>query len=955
MLLRWLICCLASVVTALPDINLQVNAQVPPVARLSEAYDFTFASSTFLSSQGPLSYSLLNQPSWLRLDNVTRKFYGTPTKGDIGSSEFQLLATDLSGTSQMDVVLVTLNGPPLQPVQSVLSQLAQFGQTSDADTLLLYPLQSFSFAFTRQTFSSSMNDISYYATTDDASPLPSWLQFASQELRFFGMTPSLVSPDAEPQVYGIKLYASRIAGFAEATVTFHMIIGYHMLAFQNPSVDQNASQGGVFSVSLRDQLYLDGNRVQNTDLRNISASVPDWIAFDKQSISFSGMVPTNADNTSMSVTAVDIYGDQATAVVSVAVLKLFNRPLPIINATIGQPLIFTVTSDFLRFAVTTVSANLGALSSWLQYDADSRTLQGTVPEDISPEVLKIGIHATKDTTTDDEILEIRILRGLRSSSVSIGGYTSTEWTRSTTETSTSDSSASAMQGRSGNGRKTLVLALAIVLPVICSMLACALSLTCWKRKRARRAQREYFEKRDTHTRLVAQELDAEDFSKEPQESLSQPVTSEERSKKPTAAPHVELPWTDSSDLSQERLSKVLRSGEHLTAVVSSPGLVANDATNSQSIQDRKNKQIANSSEQGQHFPSGVQQQFNFSRKRLPFKSWQSRIENSRISKRYSRPTSGFSTSNFGLPTRRSGAGHGSGGPAGFNEVRQSWQFTASSMTSEDSRVLSAALDRFPHPPLEINAGIDREISELGRNQSMRLVDSNNAYAEFLRNRRRNRDFEPSARFSTMNSSRRFSDRRALNAYLRSSRSVRSHSETGGYSTGDSANWRQTGISLSSSEQPDLDPTLLHRSASHRLSAAPFNVHSEVSAGNSGRFSSIESISDSEWEDELLVESHDPDGQKRWYTSEVLPEGASSRLTSLEYLRRNSQGQREPLRARNTPMPPIMDSGQGSAQAVPPPQGREWKLGDSHGRQPVSVVEGQMQRSQGSEKGDLAFI
>lgn len=954
MLLRWLISCLASVVAALPDINLQVNAQVPPVARVSEAYDFTFASSTFLSSEGPLEYSLLNQPSWLRLDNVTRKLYGTPAQEDVGSSRFQLVATDFSGTSKMDVVLVTLNGPPIQSVQSILSQLAQFGQTSDSDALLLYPLQSFSFAFTRQTFSSSMNDIIYYATTEDASPLPSWLQFAPQELRFFGMTPSLVSPDSKPQVYGIKLYASRIAGFAEATVTFQLIIGYHILAFQNPSVALNTSQGGVISISLRDRLYLDGSPVQDTYLRNISASVPDWIAFDRQNISFSGITPTNADNTSMSVTAVDVYGDEATAVVSVAVLKLFTRPFPIINATIGQSLVFTVTSDFLRFNTTTISTKLDALSSWLQYDEDSRTLQGTVPEDVSPEILRIGMHATKDAVIDDEILQVRILRGLGGSSVSVGGYTSTLRTEPTTGTSASNTSTTTVQGRTATGRKTFNLALEIALPVICFALACAFLLTCWKRKRARREQREYFEKRDTHTRLVAQELDAEDAPKETPESLSKPVMNEERSKQPMAAPHVDLPWTDSSDPSQERLSTLLRAGEQSSAVLLSPGPVANDTTHSQSIRDRKNEHVAYRSGEGQHFPSGVQQQYNFSRKRLPFKSWQSRIENSRITKRYSRPTCGFSTSNFGLPTRRSGAGHGSGGPAGFNEVRQSWQFTASSMTSEDSRVLSAALDRFPHPPPVINSENDRETSELGREQSMRLVDSNDAYAEFLRNRRRNRDLEPSARFSTMNSSRRFSDRRALNAYLRSSRSFRSHSETAEYSTGDSANWRQTGISLSSGEQPDLDSTIPHRSASQRTSAASPNVRSGVSASNSGRFSSVESISDSEWEDELLVESHDPDGQRRWYTTEVLPEGASPRLASLEFLRRSSQGQRESLRARTTPMPPVSDSGQSSAQTVQP-QRREWKLGDNYRRQPVSVVEGQMQRSQGSEKGDLAFV
>lgn len=949
MIAGWFLVCWASIVLALPEITLQVNSQVPAVARVSEAYEFTFTASTFQSSYGAMSYSLLKSPPWLHLDNSTRKLYGTPEPKDVGSSRFQLVATDLSGSSGMEVTFVTLDGPGLRLADLVLPQLSQFGPTSDPDTLFLHPLQYFSFSFSKETFSSTTNDIVYYATTDDASPLPSWLQFDAKILRFYGTTPSLVSSIAMPQIYGLKLYASRVVGFAEATVTFHLAIGYHTLAFQTPFQTINISRGDTFSVSLKDQLCLDGKPIQNLDLNDVRASVPDWVKFDPRSISFEGKVPAASNSVKISVTATDFYNDLAAATVSLNILGLFTGPLPTVNATAGQPFNYSINYNIIQYDDVRISAQLGDASSWLQYDEDHRAFQGVVPRDITSKTIAIRLHAVRGPVSDDETLKIRISGA--SSSPTLSGFSRSSslaqtHTMSTTVTP-SEVPTSDKGDNPGDSKNRLELALLIALPTVCAILVAMVLLVCWRRKKARRERHKYFVQKDNKPRLVAQEFDTPDISEIQGEPAARSLLDEKELRQSAPAPRIDLPWTDSATVSEHHLSRISLEAEGVgpTKIDSAPAM----------LRDQLHRQRVNNRERSNQITTS-QEPFNFSRKRLPFKSLHSRIQSSRISKSTSRPLSGFSTYNFGFPTRRSGAGHGSGGPPGFNEVRQSWQFTGSSPTSEDSRILSVDLDKFPQPPPEVETQRGRENENLApeKEPSMRLIDDNSAYAEYLRNRRRDKYLEPSARFSTMNSTRRFSDRRVANAYLRSSRSIHSFSEIADCSTSDSANWRQPGASQSSGKTPSWDTGLLQRSPSSRLAAGPLNSLGRASVSNSGRISSIESISDSEWEDDLLVESQDPGGKRRWYPSDLLSEGTSSRVGSLETFRRSSRGQRGPLRARHPPTPETSGMEQASAQ-ITSRRGREWKLGDSQEKQPVSIEKGQIQRSQGSEKGDLAFI
>src|ERR1700692_2595497 len=95
-----------AVVGAIPTVTYPINSQVPPVARLSEYFSYTFSISTF-SSDLPITYTLSDAPSWLSLDDGTRTFTGTPTRNDVGSNtvtafSVELVASDESGSVSLN-------------------------------------------------------------------------------------------------------------------------------------------------------------------------------------------------------------------------------------------------------------------------------------------------------------------------------------------------------------------------------------------------------------------------------------------------------------------------------------------------------------------------------------------------------------------------------------------------------------------------------------------------------------------------------------------------------------------------------------------------------------------------------------------------------------------------------------------------------------------------------------
>jgi hypothetical protein len=146
-----------------------------------------------------------------------------------------------------------------------------------------------------------------------------------------------------------------------------------------------------------------------------------------------------------------------------------------------------------------------------------------------------------------------------------------------------------------------------------------------------------------------------------------------------------------------------------------------------------------------------------------------------------------------------------------------------------------------------------------------------------------------------------------------------------------------------------------KSPDSHLVRHPSNLKRALSTVSSGRFDSAESKSNSSWVDDL-IEEEDEAGHRRWVAVDKQPQesvpiqssgskgggggpseqcswGKSSRAGGLGALRANIQGA-------------------GAAAAAGE---RRWRLGDEQAKRPISVDEGELQRSQGSQRGNLAFL
>ena len=153
--------------------NYPVNAQLPPVARVSKPFKFVFSQGTFGESDEETKYSLSDAPSWLHVDSKSRTLSGTPQSDDAGDQKFKLDAKGPSGSASMDVTLAVSAEDGPKPGKPLLPQLAKFGASSPPSSFFIRPGDSFSMAFDSDTFVNTGNSTVYYGTSPENSPLPS--------------------------------------------------------------------------------------------------------------------------------------------------------------------------------------------------------------------------------------------------------------------------------------------------------------------------------------------------------------------------------------------------------------------------------------------------------------------------------------------------------------------------------------------------------------------------------------------------------------------------------------------------------------------------------------------------------------------------------------------------------------------------------------------------------------
>jgi axial budding pattern protein 2 len=918
-------------VGAIPSLEFPVNAQVPPVARTSQPYIFVFSDSTFASTDGPISYTLSEQPTWLQLISGTRTFSGTPGLQDAGEASFNLVATDSSGSTSTSVTFVVVTTSGLGVAQPVLPQLAKAGPISGPASLLLRPLQGFAFNFDAGTFTNTNADTEFCAVSANNTPLPNWIQFDSSSLGFSGTSPPLVSSTAAPQVYGIKLVASDVVGFSEATIELQLVVGYHILTSTDVFQAINISPGKEFSsTGFRNSLTLDSQTVADSDVISVTSNAPKWLCLDSRTISLHGTPPADVKSTNVTIIVLDVYGDDLNLLVELTTephyMAFFTGALPDANATAGDFFTYTINANLLSSKQVQISADFGSASTWLQFSPENLTLHGNVPRKVLAGPQTITLTATEGSISESKSFVIHIVSPPHTSSSSTRSASSTKTSKpSATEVEGSATSQPSPEGLFMPKSNTMKIVLGIILPALLIVLTICLIL-CWRRRRKRQRQRR---------RSISQEaMVTPEVRHTPTPEVAElppvPINPERgpRRSTPSRPPQIELPWApDSMRISKTRMSRRLRATP-AASFDSSWGDFIVAETASALVRPPRPMCGVNAVEivSQDEVPSLREVTPNYSRKRST-RSTQP-MRQASVSKRSSKRYSTTSIVSPGLVQRLSGAGHGAGGaplPV-FSEARSSWQTTLGTMPGLQKKRSTVVLNDFPSPPREPRSRDATTVLQtrspnrppqstlrMVRNDSTRSSGLQKWYTDRARDR-----LEGSARFSSSSSRLSSSSRvlwedslggRVMSATLLSGNES-SNRNTQQVSSG-LARWRTTSI-----QRLGIPFSYVR---------TPSKLRRDVSTASSGQFDSAMSVDS--WEDENLIEEESEEGITQWKRSEA---GDTSPQPPFEAV----------------PAPP-----QGVASPILQP--RRWRLADN--RNPGSLADRQTRRSEMSGHGSSAFV
>ncbi|KAI9709164.1 MAG: hypothetical protein M1812_007749 [Candelaria pacifica] len=536
-------------VQAAPTITFPINSQVPPVARVSEPFNFQFSPSTFTSSASSLSYSLTNAPSWLRLDSGSRVFSGTPKAQDVGPVTVNLTGTDLSGSVQSMTTFMVSSDPAPKLGLPIEMQLSAFGNASSPTSLSLYPSSPFEFAFSSSTFVKSGKDLLYYAISADNTPLPSWIHFNAATLGFSGTTPQLTSLTASPQTFGIRLIASDVAGFSGAVASFELVVGSHELTFPKSQHILNATKGVELEfTALRAELTLDGKNIADNDLHDASAQAPSWLAFDDRTFALTGTPPQDAISQDISVVARDSYGDVANTTVRLDIQSaLFTGPIGDVQATIGTALNYTLPQSLFTESKLSLKADLGPMTSWLTFDPVKLNFYGIVPRDTQPANLTVHLIANSPQVSDSQTFQIQLLEpsGLNAAPTS----TTPDASGAPTLSNNSQSTAAGIS-RSHGISKRKVVAVAVAVPIVLFVVSALLLALFMLRHRKRLGRRPVRPSKDIISGPIPQEDVPDQGVIVVHEDVSRPGEGQVQEPLPVRAPAPEQllpPIVESSD------------------------------------------------------------------------------------------------------------------------------------------------------------------------------------------------------------------------------------------------------------------------------------------------------------------------------------------------------------------------------------------------------------------------
>ena len=244
-------------------VNLPLQDQLPPTARIGQPYSWTFSNRSFTPDPGAsLSYTASGLPSWLSFNPETRTFGGTPSVNDEGLPRINITAhqdpSSPTVSSYFSICVSSYAAPTLNvPLETQfrqsnpsLSSVFVLDSTSalfaGRPALRIPPSWSFSIGFQSNTFS---DVIRYAVSQTDGSAPPSWLRFDNVSSTLSGVAPHIRASDP-PVVVPLSLHGIDQNGFSSVKSPFDVVVAAQELRSVRPLPTINVTTAAPFNLSL---------------------------------------------------------------------------------------------------------------------------------------------------------------------------------------------------------------------------------------------------------------------------------------------------------------------------------------------------------------------------------------------------------------------------------------------------------------------------------------------------------------------------------------------------------------------------------------------------------------------------------------------------------------------------------------------------------------------------------
>ncbi len=427
-----------------------VNTNTPPtvanpipdqLTNEDAPFSFQFASNTFadVDAGNTFTYSaqlavLGGLPPWLSFDSATRTFSGTPANGDVGTWTLEVTANDGFGGTVIDTFVITVANTNDAP--TILNPIGDQSATEDT---------AFNFQFVANTFTDvDVGTVfTYSAQLAGGGALPAWLSFDAATRTFSG-TPA----NGDVGTLTINVIANDGNG-GTVTDTFDIVVNNINDAptIANPIADQTATEDNAFNFQFASNTFSDidaGSTLTYTAQLAGGGALPNWLSFDAATRTFSG-TPANGDvgTLTINVTASDGQGGTVTDTFALVIANTNDAPTlanPIADQTATENSVFNFQFNTNTFAdqdagdvliYTAQLAGGGALPSWLNFDAATRTFSGT-PTNSNVGTITISVIASDGhggTVTDTFDIVVNNVNDAPTTANPIADQTATEGAR----------------------------------------------------------------------------------------------------------------------------------------------------------------------------------------------------------------------------------------------------------------------------------------------------------------------------------------------------------------------------------------------------------------------------------------------------------------------------------------------------------------------------------------------